>query len=45
MNRSFLIVLIPAILVAIGYIMVFHFIAVTPAYGRIVLAGEKEGGC
>jgi len=42
MNRGFLIDLIRAILVAIGYIMVFHFIAVA-AYGRILSAGEEEG--
>jgi hypothetical protein len=40
MNRDFLIVLIPAILVAIGYIMVFHFIAVAPAYGRHRVGGD-----
>jgi hypothetical protein len=35
MNRGFLIILVPAFLVAFGYIVVFHHIGVTPAYGRL----------
>jgi len=35
MNRGFLIVLIPAILVAIGYLVIFHYAGVTPRYGRL----------
>jgi len=36
MNRGFLIILIPAMLVALGYIVVFRFLGVTPGYGRLV---------
>lgn len=35
MNRGFLIMLIPAVLVAIGYLIVFRFIGVTPGYVRL----------
>jgi len=35
MNRGFLIILVPAILLAIGYIVVFRYIGVTPGYGRL----------
>jgi len=35
MNRGFLIILIPAVLVALGYIVVFRYIGVTPGYGRL----------
>ena len=35
MNRGFLIILIPAVLVAFGYIVVFRYIGVTPGYGRL----------
>ena len=37
MNRGFLIILIPAFLVAIGYIMIFRYVGVTPGY--VSLAG------
>jgi len=37
MNRGFLIVLVPAALVAIGYLMVFRYIGVSPAYWRLIL--------
>ena len=36
MNRGFLIMLIPAVLVAIGYLVAFHYIGVTPGYVRLV---------
>jgi len=36
MNRGLLIILIPAILVALGYIVVIRFLGVTPGYGRLV---------
>jgi len=37
MNRAFLIILIPAILVALGYILVFRFLGITPGYLRLIL--------
>jgi len=38
MNRGFLIILVPAILLAIGYMVVFRYIGVTPGYGRLAAA-------
>jgi len=38
MNRGFLIILIPAVLVAIGYLIVFRYIGVTPGYARLMVA-------
>ncbi len=35
MNRGFLIVLIPALLVAAGYIAIFQYLGVAPGYGRL----------
>ena len=35
MNRGFLIIMIPALLVAAGYIAIFHYLGVTPGYGRL----------
>ena len=35
MNRGFLIILIPAFLVAAGYILIFRYMGVTPGYGRL----------
>jgi ABC-type Fe3+ transport system permease subunit len=35
MNRGFLIILIPAILVALGYIVVFRYIGIAPGYLRL----------
>jgi hypothetical protein len=32
MNRGFLIILIPAFLVAIGYIVIFRYVGVTPGW-------------
>jgi ABC-type glycerol-3-phosphate transport system permease component len=37
MNRGFLIILVPAALVAIGYLVVFRYIGVSPAYWRLIL--------
>lgn len=37
MNRAFYIILVPALLVAIGYVVVFRFIGVSPAYWRLIL--------
>ena len=38
MNRGFLIILVPALLVALGYIVVFRYIGVTPGYERLLVA-------
>jgi hypothetical protein len=35
MNRGFLIILIPAFLVAAGYILIFRYLGVAPGYGRL----------
>ena len=35
MNRGFLIILIPAFLVAIGYVVIFRYVGVTPDYVRL----------
>jgi len=37
MNRAFLIILIPAILVALGYLLVFRFLGIAPGYFRLIL--------
>ena len=37
MNRGFYIILIQAALVAIGYVVVFRYIGVAPAYWRLIL--------
>ncbi|HKN76732.1 MAG TPA: hypothetical protein VJW94_16255 [Candidatus Acidoferrum sp.] len=37
MNRGFYIILVPAFLVAIGYVLVFRYIGVSPAYWRLIL--------
>ncbi|HXN24433.1 MAG TPA: hypothetical protein VOA41_16970 [Candidatus Dormibacteraeota bacterium] len=39
MNRSFFIVLIPALAVGIGYIYVLKYLHIQPSYGRLVGAG------
>ena len=38
MNRAFLIILIPALLVAAGYIIVLRAMGFAPGYPRLVLA-------
>jgi hypothetical protein len=38
MNRSFLIILIPALLVAAGYIVVLRLMGVAPGYPRLIVA-------
>jgi small neutral amino acid transporter SnatA (MarC family) len=35
MNRAFLIILMPAVLVALGYIVLFRFLGVSAGYGRL----------
>jgi uncharacterized membrane protein len=44
LNRGFLIILIPAVLVTLGYLTVFHYAGLQPGYARLaavmmVLAG------
>jgi hypothetical protein len=38
MNRAFFIIIIPASLVALGYIVVLRFMGVRPGYPRLVIA-------
>jgi hypothetical protein len=38
MNRAFLIIMIPALLVAAGYIVVLRFMGIAPGYPRLVMA-------
>jgi ABC-type glycerol-3-phosphate transport system permease component len=44
MNRAFAIILIPAVLVAIGYVVVFRSMGVSPAYWRLMLPAAALGG-
>lgn len=39
MNRAFLIILVPAILVALGYVVVFRFLGLSVGYLRFILGG------
>ena len=39
MNRALLIILIPAILVALGYILVFRLMGLSPGYPRFIVGG------
>jgi len=39
MNRAFLIILAPAVLVALGYVFVFRFLGLSPTYFRFIFAG------
>jgi ABC-type spermidine/putrescine transport system permease subunit II len=38
MNRSFYIIMIPVLLVALGYILVFRYVGIAPGYFRLVIA-------
>jgi ABC-type spermidine/putrescine transport system permease subunit II len=38
MNRAFLIIMIPALLVAVGYIAVLRYMGIAPGYPRLVMA-------
>ncbi|HEV1995684.1 MAG TPA: hypothetical protein VGR03_15235 [Candidatus Acidoferrum sp.] len=38
MNRAFLIIMIPALLVAAGYIVVLRYMGIAPGYPRLVVA-------
>jgi ABC-type spermidine/putrescine transport system permease subunit II len=37
MNRAFLIIMIPALLVAAGYMVVFRTMGIAPGYARLIL--------
>lgn len=39
MNRAFLIILVPAVLVAIGYVLLFRFLGLSLTYLRFILGG------
>jgi ABC-type spermidine/putrescine transport system permease subunit II len=39
MNRALVIILIPAILVALGYVLVFRLLGISPGYLRFILGG------
>jgi ABC-type spermidine/putrescine transport system permease subunit II len=45
MNRSLLIILIPALLVAIGYIVVLRMMGFSPGYPRLIGAMVLFFGC
>jgi hypothetical protein len=38
MNRSFLIIMIPVLLVALGYIVVLRYMGFAPGYPRLIVA-------
>jgi membrane protein DedA with SNARE-associated domain len=38
MNRAFLIIMIPALLVAAGYIIVLRYMGIAPGYPRLMIA-------
>jgi hypothetical protein len=38
MNRAFLIIMIPALLVATGYIVVLRYMGIAPGYPRLIVA-------
>jgi len=38
MNRSFFIIMIPALLVAAGYIVVLRYLGIAPGYPRLIVA-------
>lgn len=38
MNRAFLIIMFPALLVAAGYIVVLRYMGIAPGYPRLVVA-------
>jgi membrane protein DedA with SNARE-associated domain len=38
MNRAFLIIMIPALLVAAGYVVVLRYMGIAPGYPRLIVA-------
>jgi ABC-type spermidine/putrescine transport system permease subunit II len=39
MNRALVIILVPAILVALGYVLLFRLLGLSPGYLRFILGG------
>jgi hypothetical protein len=44
MNRAYFIILIPALLVAMGYVLVFRLLGMSPSYWRLMLPLIAMGG-
>jgi len=44
MNRSLFIILIPALLVAAGYVFVFRLMGMAPGYPRLIVAAVLFSG-
>lgn len=44
MNRAFYIILIPAVLVAVGYVVVFRLLGESPEYWRAIVPLAALGG-
>ncbi|MGB2671297.1 MAG: hypothetical protein WA621_07300 [Candidatus Acidiferrum sp.] len=44
MNRAYAIILTPVVLVAIGYVVVFRAMGVSPGYSRLILVAVILGG-
>jgi len=38
MNRSIFLILVPALLVAAGYVVVLHMMGIAPGYPRLIIA-------
>jgi ABC-type spermidine/putrescine transport system permease subunit II len=38
MNRSFYIIMVPVLIVALGYILVFRYMGIAPGYARLIVA-------
>jgi ABC-type spermidine/putrescine transport system permease subunit II len=38
MNRAIYIIMVPVVLVALGYILIFRSLGLAPGYGRLLLA-------
>jgi len=38
MNKSFFIILVPAVLVAVGYVVVLRLMGIPPGYSRLIIA-------
>jgi hypothetical protein len=37
MNRAFFIIIVPALLVAAGYVVVFRYMGIAPGYPRLII--------
>ena len=38
MNRAIYIIMVPVVLVAVGYILIFRAVGLAPGYGRLLVA-------